>query len=59
MNIITKYKDYLKLLESKYSETFLKDHNNGLDFYLIDDVGYSNINNMVHFTPEKYEIIIF
>ena len=57
MNIITKYKDYLKLLESKYSETFLKDHNNGLDFYLIDDVGYSNINNMVHFTPEKYEII--
>jgi len=53
MKIITKYKEYLKLLESKKSDDFLRNYRNGLDFYLTDeDYKYEDIN------PENYELIL-
>jgi len=53
MKIITKYKEYLKLLENKKSDDFLRNYRNGLDFYLTEeDYKYENIN------PENYELIL-
>lgn len=57
MNIITKYKDYLKLLESKYSENFLRNNRNGLDFYLIDEDIYDAVKVVENFPIEKYNNI--
>lgn len=37
MKYLNKYKEYIKLLENKKSEELLRNENNGLDFYLIDD----------------------
>jgi hypothetical protein len=53
MKIITKYKEYLKLLESKKPDDFLSNYRNGLDFYLIDAFGLGNID----ITSEKYDLI--
>ena len=53
MKIITKYKNYIKLLESKKSEDLLRNHNNGLEFYLSDET-YSFLNVDI----EKYNKIL-
>lgn len=53
MKIITKYKEYLKLLESKKSDDFLRNYRNGLDFYLTEE-DYE----LVDIDIEKYELIL-
>ena len=53
MKIITKYKEYLKLLESKKSDDFLRNYRNGLDFYLTEeDYEFVDVN------IEQYELIL-
>jgi len=53
MKIITKYNEYLKLLESKKSDDFLRNYRNGLDFYLTEEV-----YNYVDINIENYELIL-
>jgi hypothetical protein len=57
MNLITKYKQYLLLLESKKPDFILKNNRNGLDFYLIDENLYDLFHINRNFSIEKYEKI--
>lgn len=53
MKIITKYNEYLKLLESKKSSDFLRNYRNGLDFYLTDEY-----YKLVDINVDYYELIL-